>query len=561
MSALPSIIMSNEQKTCMQCGAQFTIDEQDRQFYQKMQVPSPTWCPADRLRRRLIWTNEMNLYTRKCDMTGEDMLSMYPAGVNFPVYKSGNWYKDSWSALDYGRDVDFRRPFFEQWAELRDMVPHYSRLVIEQTLQNSDYINFCSYAKNCYLIFDSDNNEDCYYSYTLQQCKDVMDCRRVRECQLCYGCIDCRKCYNCRYVQDSQNCTDCYFVYSSNSLMNCFGCVNLYRKEYCWFNEQLTRTEYEKRLGVIDFGDRKQVESWAEKFEAHKKKFPRLDINGSNNQNSYGDYLLHCKNARDCFDSYGVEDGRYCIGTFLPIKDAYDTYQVGEDSSLIYESALVGFGCYNIKFSWGIFEGCSDIEYSQHCRASKNLFGCISVCKGEYCILNKQYTKADYEQIRAKLIAHMKETEEWGEYFPASLTPFAYNKSNADLELPLPKAEAIARGFRWYDEEREWKPATAIVPDNIKDVKDDILQALLADKGTDQNYKIIKQELDYYRAHRIPAPLNCFMERHKKRAAKRNPRVFHDRTCEKCGQAIKTTYAPESGYTVYCRECFLKEVT
>ena len=546
---------------CTQCKKSFLIDDRDRVFYKKMDVPEPTLCPEDRLRRRVAWTNEMNLYPRKCDMTGEDMLSMYPAGVKFPVYKSGNWFKDTWDAREYGRDVDFSRPFFEQWAELRDVVPHYSRLVLESTLVNSDYINFSSGAKNCYLIFDSDRNEECYYSYTLQDCKDVVDCRRVRESQLCYECIDCRKCYNCRYLQDSQNCTDCYFVYSSNSLLNCFGCVNLHRKQYCWFNEQLSKEEYEKRLVAIDFGSSKQVEQWAQKFEEHKKKFPRLDMNGSNNQDSYGDYLLNCKNARDCFDSYGVEDGRYCYGTFLPIKDAYDTYQVGEDCSLLYDTGLGGFSCYNIKFSWGIFEGGSDIEYSQHCRASKNLFGCVGMRKGEYCILNKQYSKEEFFALREKLIAHMKKTGEWGEYFPIVYSPFAYNKSNGDLELPLSKEEALQRGFRWDDSDRAWKPSTMDVPENIEDVSDDIMQALLADKDTGQNYKIIKQELEFYRKQGIPVPLNCFMERHKKRQAKRNPRVLYDRTCDKCGAAIKTTYAPESGFKIYCRACFLKEVT
>ena len=45
----------------------------------------------------------------------------------------------------------------------------------------------------------------------------------------------------------------------------------------------------------------------------------------------------------------------------------------------------------------------------------------------------------------------MRSTGEWGQYFPASLSPFAYNETVANDYFPLTKDEAHDHGFAWYD--------------------------------------------------------------------------------------------------------------
>jgi len=34
--------------------------------------------------------------------------------------------------------------------------------------------------------------------------------------------------------------------------------------------------------------------------------------NGESNENSNGDFLIHCKNTTDCFDCLDLEDSKYC---------------------------------------------------------------------------------------------------------------------------------------------------------------------------------------------------------------------------------------------------------
>ena len=41
--------------------------------------------------------------------------------------------------------------------------------------------------------------------------------------------------------------------------------------------------------------------------------------------------------------------------------------------------------------------------------SSSDCFGCVSIRNKKYCILNKQYTKEEYEELLPKIIAHMSE--------------------------------------------------------------------------------------------------------------------------------------------------------
>jgi hypothetical protein len=57
-------------------------------------------------------------------------------------------------------------------------------------------------------------------------------------------------------------------------------------------------------------------------------------------------------------------------------------------------------------------------------KGSSNLFGCIGLRGKEYCILNKQYTKEEYETLVPKIIEKMKADGEWGEFFHQRISPF-----------------------------------------------------------------------------------------------------------------------------------------
>src|SRR3989344_9218633 len=104
--------MNSETKICQNCKNSFVIEPEDFLFYEKIKVPPPTWCPECRLKRRLIWRNEVIFYRRKCDATGKEIFSMFAPEAPVRAYDRDYWWSDKWDATEYGRDYDFSRPFF-----------------------------------------------------------------------------------------------------------------------------------------------------------------------------------------------------------------------------------------------------------------------------------------------------------------------------------------------------------------------------------------------------------------------------------------------------------------
>src|SRR3989338_9488959 len=115
--------MPTSQKPCRFCKVSFSSDEKDEAFYGRLNVLAPTLCPVCRVQRRMTWRNDRSFYLRKCDLSGKQIVSIYPANTPFPVYHPDEWYSDQWNALTYGQDFDFSRPFFEQWNKLFLKVP------------------------------------------------------------------------------------------------------------------------------------------------------------------------------------------------------------------------------------------------------------------------------------------------------------------------------------------------------------------------------------------------------------------------------------------------------
>ncbi|MDO8641590.1 MAG: hypothetical protein Q7R33_08660, partial [Nitrosarchaeum sp.] len=84
--------MQNETKQCQSCKKEFTIDSDDFGFYEQMKVPPPTWCPKCRMIRRLGSSGYRILYKRKCDFTGDTIISSFAPDADFKVYKQDIWW-------------------------------------------------------------------------------------------------------------------------------------------------------------------------------------------------------------------------------------------------------------------------------------------------------------------------------------------------------------------------------------------------------------------------------------------------------------------------------------
>ncbi len=552
---------------CTQCKSQFEIIPDDKAFYNKVspiiagkkyQIPEPTLCPDCRMQRRMAWRNERKLYRRKCDLTGDSIISWIAPDKPHKVYKKDAWWSDKWDAHNFGRDFDFNRPFFDQLNDLIKEAP-WLDLLYDKSI-NSEYVNFCNNNKDCYLIFATNDSENCYYCSAMWGCKDTVECFQAFNCELCYGCLDVSSCYNCKYCKNCDNSSECIFCENCRGCKNCFGCVNLVGKEYYFMNEQLSKEDYETRIRNLKLDSYERVQEAREFFNKHRLKFPMRFAQVVNCENCTGDVIRNCKNSKETFDTNGAEDCKFVMLSDKPTKDCYDSHGL-QGSELIYETVVAGVPATNITFSSYIWINAHNVQYSILCPGAQNCFGCVGLHKGKYCILNKQYSKEEYEKLVPKIIEHMQSTKEWGEFFPINLSPFDYNETIAQDYFPLTEDEVKKHGWRWRKKEKkEYQPSNYQIPDSLKDVSADICGKILGCKECSRNYKVIPKELQFYKNHNIPIPQTCSDCRIKILLNMRNPKRLWERECDKCASEIKTTYSPDRPEKVYCEECYLSDV-
>lgn len=548
-------------KSCQNCSQEFEITSEDTVFYKNIGVPEPNWCPPCREMRRMAWCNEGVLYQRKCDQTGKPIISELSAENPRKVFSVQAFWSDDFNPLEYGRDFDFNRSFFEQFHELELSVPHQC-VQIESSDINSEYTHQAGQNKNCYFIFHATFAEDCYYGYGVKKAKDCMDVHYCHGSELCYECIDVKNCNDLAWCQDCISCGSSAFLRDCVSCVDCFMCVGLRNKNYCFMNEQLSKEEYQERIKKIDTGSYEEFQKYWREFQNLQNKHPFRYLQNAMIENSLGDHLYNAKNSHYCFDCSDIEDCKYMTQIQLSAKNCYDIYQFGIHAELCYEGAMIGANAYNIKFCNLAVGQVADLTYCMHCHSSKENFACFGLKRNEFCILNKQYNKEAYFELKEKIIEHMKKTGEYGEFFPIKYSPHGYNETTAQFWYPMSKEQVKEKGWNWEENlpGTYGKETLTKIPDNIKDVKDDILKEILACSNCKKNYQIIPKELAYYRKKHLPIPRECFNCRRSNRMSLRNPRKFWLRKCmaDGCSNEFYTTYSPESAKIVYCKTCYQK---
>jgi hypothetical protein len=301
-------------------------------------------------------------------------------------------------------------------------------------------------------------------------------------------------------------------------------------------------------------------------------------------QNSSGDYMQNTQRARFAFNCRDNKDTAYMQDAWEQTEDCRDCTEiiVGELSYEIQgverpNRTIVARSCLNTI---------SDSCYCDMCFGVRECFGCFGLKQKEYCIFNKQYLKEEYFELKEKIIEHMRETKEWGEYFPANMSSFAYNESMAQDYFLLTKEEAIKAGYDWYERPpRDYKITlkTDDLPKTLNETKENITEEIVqcsSQNFPDQKEKyplcttafnITSLELSLYKILNLPIPDKCFPCRRQDRFKLRNPRKLWHRTCMcdkknhhnhkgKCEVEFETSYAPDRPEIIYCEKCYQQEV-
>lgn len=292
--------------------------------------------------------------------------------------------------------------FIEEYRKLQLKTPRLSTFTLTST--NSDYCFNVDQVKNLYLIANGVKDQDCMYGRDFYDCSNCLDCDHIKDCSLCFGCINCRNCYNCDFLQDSESSTDCSYGYYLRSCKSCVGCVGLIHKEFCIFNVQYPKEDYFKKLKTLS---KQEIKT---EFKKLQTQVPRLNLSIVNCENCSGNCIYNSQNIGESYDVYDSQDCGYLLES-KKLKDCYDitVLEGSEQCYQICSSHLLNNCnfCYFCTFS-------SDLEFCECVISSENCFGCISLHRKKYCILNRQYSKEEYFKITAEIKADLRAKNFYG---------------------------------------------------------------------------------------------------------------------------------------------------
>lgn len=553
--------MQKEIKNCKKCKNEFEVDENDYIFYDRINVPVPEYCPTCRQQWRTLFRNFKTFYKRPSSKSGKMIISMYNPDVKFPVWDIDEWWADDWDAMDYGLQLDLSIPFIKQLAEISGKVPRFA--IMNSKSVNCEYSNMVFESKNCFYVFGCVGDENCDYGHIVWYSKDCIDNLYVNKSELCYECIDCLNSNKLLYSQECESCVDSVGLYDCRGCVNCLGCVGLRQQTYQIFNQQVSKDEYQQFLNKYPLNEESSIIYILNKKEELRKKIPTRATYGSHNDNVSGDHIYNSHNVVKSFDVKIGENSRYCY-TAGNIIESYDA-TFNPNIEYGYQT-LNSLSCNNV-IATHMVQDSSFLFYSKACYNCKNSFGCFGLRNKEYCILNKQYTKEEYNKLVPQIIENMKGTGDWGNFFPISMCPFAYNESIANEYMPITKDEALKQGFTWRDD----IPRTTgqenckyeDLPKNPDEYSDEnLLGKILKCESCGYNYKFISREITFYKRMKLAIPTKCFNCRHQARMDMRNPRILNETDCFLCGEKMMTTYRNDKHkiYKIYCENCYKREI-
>ena len=585
--------MNSENKICQNCKKDFVIEQEDFNFYEKIKVPPPTFCPLCRIERRFVFRNERKLFKVKDAFTGKEIFSLYPEESGRKVVTEKEWFSDSWEGMEYAVDCDFSKIFLEQLKQLTKEVPVYN--LNTSYAVNSPYSANTTALKNCYLCFGSNYSENCMYGNGIDYTKDSIDNSHVFHSERCYECFWLQNCYQCYFTIMSVESRNLWFCRDCLGCSDCLGCVNLRKSSYCIFNKKYSKEDYLKELKKMNLNTAFGILKTKRKAREFWKTQPTKYSQGLKNLNSTGSYVTNCKNVNDSFLIREGENMRYCQYLQVPKnKDCYDVSVWGNNVELHYDTCLCGENSFNMKFSCNCWPSCKNLEYCMDMFSSSDCFGCVGLKKKQYCILNKQYTKNEYEKMVEKIKKHMDEMPyvdkkgniyKYGEFFPIEFSPFGYNNTLAIQHFQMTKEKAIKNGYPWVEvphgEYIITKKAKEL-PDSIDEVDNEILKEVIECENCKNAYRILENEFLFYKKEKMPLPNLCSECRHERRIKDRLKIQLYERKCmcggvsdvtgkykntikhlhgnSPCEEEFKTGYSPDGEEIVYCEKCYQQEV-
>ncbi len=544
-------------KICAISGKEFEISDAEIALRKKGNLEClPKIAPKYRIRHIGAFWPHWNLYKRKCERTERGIISVFSEKCPYPVWNKDEWMRE---ATPPGLNFDETKDVFPQMWEFfqKSPIPH----SIGTGSDNCEYTDDGWYSKDCYLTHSFFECENLKYSYRQVKVKDSQFAVFSFSSELCADIVNCRECFELIYAVNCRNCSNSVFLYDCRNCQNCLFCFNLRNKSYCIGNKQLTKDQYEIEKKKWNFSSRKIYDQGKRYFvEMMEKLAWHRSLFIDKCENSQGTYLEHTKN---CTNSFFLADSEDCVNFVrgYQAKDCVDCLGTGiNNSQLIFYSCQANDRNYDVKFSHNITR-CRFVEYCGFCFQCEHCFGCLGLVGKKFYIFNKPYSEVDYKGLKDKIVKKMKQTGEYGEFFPGYFSPVPYEESWSNIHFPLSREEQEKFNFRlqeMFAKKNENYSSPGEISDSLKEVNQSITKKVFWDTKAKKPFQIQVDDIEFCQKLGVPLPNEFYISRIAENFSWLPFNGELRKTmCGKCNVEIETAWSEKLDIRILCEKCYL----
>jgi len=596
-------IKIREKADCIYCGENFIITDLEQDLLEKHRFKNPEHCPTCNFKILNSYFNDKHLYHRVDSQTWKKIVSIYSPEYDWKVIEANNYKKfilDDWWFF-FKKEIS--DDIFKDFAELNKIFPKPSRFIYSW-LENADFSSHVGWAKNLYLSYCVFTDcENIFHSFrVLGWCRNVFSS---------YNIVWSSNVYNSRNIWDSHNISfsdtikNWSNILYSRDMVSCNDCIfscNQINSKYKIFNKQYSKEEYlilEKEIiNKLNWNQKNELISNYEKFL--KSEFIEETISMNNNEKVVSDTVYDSKNSFNCFTWNWLEN---CINVMTSWDKSDDTIinvinsvESGVNCENAIWSNSFWVNLYNIFFSFSISLECKNIYYSADLETCEEMMFCVWLKNKKYCILNKQYEKEKYFELKEKVIDKLVSENKWWNTLGLEFKNFPYNDTlsydyfkinkiiNFDKSETIVDKNAIwtitiledkflsdAILDLWWKEKIKIKFRTKNkeinIPENASTIKTDelpeiskadksILDKVIICEESGRPFRIIEQELDFLKKKWFPLPRIHHELRIEKLVNSRPFGELFSQKCDKCWEDNPSVFKEKPDYKLYCEWCY-----
>jgi len=435
----------------------------------------------------------------------------------------------------YSSDYDFWKSFFENLVKF-EKKSYFPYRITFQEWENTEYADMVIWSKNTYLSYGVVNNcENILYWISIKDnCTNILNAWMVvdntENCYNVFWVVNSYKIFFSKYIS---NCSNIWFSSNLTWCKECLFCNNLDNCSY-----YIKNTKYKKQDYLLE---KEKILKEKNNYINNYKLLDKIWVNNNSN-NVSGSYLIKCENLNNSYNCYWVKNWKNIILVWSDAgnENMYDVFQAWSPSW----NDMYGV-CWAWSWATNIFNCCnisggSNLFYSLHLINCSYCIWCIWLKNKSYCILNKQYSKEEWEIMADKIFASMDEQWILWDFFPGELNPFYFNDTVSWLIWWFKKEEVVKDWYMWRDEKikvdiPEWSEVIYTSPqpsplrgEGVKSIQDfqwydgawkwqidkEILKKVIKDEKWNY-YRIVKMEYDFLVKHSLPLPEIHWIERMK----------------------------------------------